>query len=98
MNYKNRALDAIELAIKKIEKHLETLYDRPIKHLPSEHILKFKDTLLKMKASIEENVLPNDYKPTLGKVIVDSWPYDSEIGPLIIAAEKKYYNHLKSLV
>lgn len=52
----------------------------------------FRQILIQMAQSLKSGDLPNrmDRHPGMGAVVVDSWPFDSELGELIIAAERAY--------
>ena len=52
----------------------------------------FRDNLKTMKHQIESgNVPPRDERLMgMGRIIADSWPYDNELGKLILEAEQQY--------
>ena len=86
---KKKALDAIDNAIKKINEHFSGTTDPAIASIPSDHIRRLQKSLIEMKRCIEED-RPEQGKSLIGvgRVIADSWPYDSIIGGLIVEAEQ----------
>lgn len=92
---KKIALDAIDKAIKGIDKHFTDTTDPAISSIPSDHIRRLQRKLIEMKKSIEENRIEQAKTLVgLGRVIADSWPYDSVIGGLIIDAEQSFKKYI----
>ncbi|WP_269859640.1 hypothetical protein [Streptomyces sp. RPT161] len=55
-------------------------------------LTKFRQTLESMKHQIESNAVPPRAQRLtgMGRVIADSWPFDSELAALILEAERRY--------
>jgi hypothetical protein len=57
-----------------------------------EQLVRVKDELERMLSAVETNRLPPrvDRNSGLGRVIVDSWPFDWYLGEVIISAAEAY--------
>ncbi len=57
----------------------------------------FRQILVQMASNLDslEDIQGETRSPTrMGRVIVDSWPLDSEIGEAILAAEQEYWKFI----
>lgn len=92
---KKKTLDAINKAVKRIDEHFSGTADPAIASIPHDHIRRLQKKLIQMKRSIEENCLEQGKSLIgLGRVIADSWPYDSVIGGLIVDAEQCFKEYI----
>jgi hypothetical protein len=88
---KTKALDTINKAINRSNDHFAGDVDTVIRSIPLTHLKQLLKSLYEMKHSIETNNLKQGESLIgIGKIIVDSWPYDSEIGNLIINASHEF--------
>ncbi len=89
----------IEKAIFAIDKEISE------KKLPAEgpmslaQLSQFKQALYQMRDVLNRNNTPREQREivSLGKIIVDSWPLNSELGKIIIQAEEEFrkFEHLR---
>jgi hypothetical protein len=88
----------VEAAVQKINVALEalnreaTLREDEWVFSSPQQVAMFRSELERMKRDLKSSAdSSNDKKsPGMGRVIADSWPLTSELGALIIAAEKAY--------
>lgn len=91
MDKKLKALDAINKAISRVDDHFTGDLDPAIKSIPLFHLKQLQEKLYEMRYCIETNNLKQGVSLIgIGRVIADSWPYDSVIGNLIIRASQEY--------
>ena len=71
------------------DNHLGGDRDPSLEQYLDDQIRRFRDNLEEMYNDIEAGTVLK--RPaTMGHAIVDGWPYESELGRLIVSAEDKY--------
>jgi hypothetical protein len=87
----NNAIKKINLAIDEIERAISN-YDKFSSFTTINQLDNFKAVLMKTKYLIESENIPHESQRYLGmsRVIIDQWPFDSELGRIIIDAESAY--------
>jgi hypothetical protein len=93
---KIKALDAIDKAIDRINEHFNGDADPVISSIAIDHLKRLQKQLYYMKNIIESNNMKQGESLIgIGKVIVDSWPYDSVIGNLIVKADQEFKSYIR---
>lgn len=95
MDQKTIALDAINEAINRISEHFNGDIDPTLITISSAHIKLLQQHLFEMKNSIDtDNFMQGQSLFGIGRVVVDSWPFDSVVGNSIIKADQCYRNYM----
>lgn len=95
---KYEVVKKIDAAIKAIDEHLNgTIVDVKISSIPNNQLLSFKDKLVKMKIQVEQDSLSPYQVPGMGRVITDSWPFNSSVGEKVLESEQSYINFIKKI-
>lgn len=93
MNNRSRtALLKVNKAIEELDKAILTGNEDIMSVTSSAQLNSFKDKLLKVACEIESDNLRKKSERNLGisRVIVDQWPFDLQLGLLLIEAEQAY--------
>jgi len=78
------AIDGIQEEIKKANQGLETLNEL-------DHLQFILFTLKKMKYNlIDDNLKVSDFKPTIARFVIDTWPLTDPLGNKICQIEYEY--------
>ena len=98
MSKLDRARTALERAIAAIDRALPGA--GPTAMGPHSHaqLLRFRTNLVAMLADLDAPPAhpPRPAVPSLGHIIADSWPLDSDLGEAILAGEQEYEAWAKS--
>ncbi len=85
---KQNIIEKIDTCIKLIDDRF-LLKHYQLRGISIEQLKLFRDKLTLISESIKNNSFA--YKNTnMGKIIIDSWPFDSQLGELIIEIENSY--------
>ncbi|WP_168395647.1 hypothetical protein [Erwinia amylovora] len=88
----NKAVVKIQKAIDELEKAILTKDMKVISVSSITQLTKFKDTFSIALAIIKSGNIPPQNERILGiaRVIVDQWPYNLELGDILLDAEEAY--------
>lgn len=92
MNDMDKAAGLVSAALDEIEVELEA-HRNGNGSVGNEAVLsRFRTILQKMKSDLAGGCLPPKDQRNfgMGRVVTDSWPYDSKLGALILSAEQAY--------
>ena len=80
--------------VKRALQELEVVLRDKENTLPRGQLLRFREELERMHQELESGALPPKDMRYVGMahVIVDSWPLNTVLGPLIVKAEDAYIN------
>ena len=93
----NNVKQRLQIAIDKLDKELEKHHNgEKAEGLPKQ-LEKFRDCFLEALNKVNNNALPSLSNRHLGiaHIIVDSWPFTSKLGELLIDAESAYKLYAK---
>jgi hypothetical protein len=87
-----KALGVVAAALNAIDEELQRRREGRGSVSNVEQLVAFRKELVHWYQLLESNALPNKdaRRPGMSRVIVDSWPFDSALGQLLISAEKAY--------
>lgn len=88
MDRRARARDLVAVALAAVEAELAS----PCHALCPVQLGTCRDTLRGYLAELERDALPprRERGEALGKIIVDSWPFDVPLGPVVLQAERAW--------
>jgi hypothetical protein len=87
-----KALGAVAAALAALDEELQRCREGRDSVSNVEQLGAFRKELVHWYRLLESNALPNKdaRRAGMSRVIADSWPFDSELGRLLISAEKAY--------
>ncbi|HUL58932.1 MAG TPA: hypothetical protein VLU43_06650 [Anaeromyxobacteraceae bacterium] len=90
MDRRARARELLSSALAEVEKELSA----PRTNLCPNQLGTARETLRGYLATLDTDALPprRDRAEGLGRMILDSWPYDSPLGTAILQAERAWRN------
>ncbi len=90
MDRRDRARTLVLSALDAIERELAS----PSHQLCPEQLGTCRETLRRYLDAIETGVLPprRDRAEGLGRIVMDSWPFDLDLGNLVLQAERAWRN------
>jgi hypothetical protein len=90
MDRRARALELVTSALAEVEVELTT----PRYRIDAGQLGTCRTTLRAYLADIEKGALPpkRDRAEGLGRMVLDSWPYDAPLGNLVLQAERAWRN------
>ncbi|MEB6222036.1 hypothetical protein [Pantoea anthophila] len=88
----NRAVAKIQKAIDEIDEAVVTNDIKVLSAISASQLSKFKESLSIVLTIIKSDNIPPKKERVIGisRVIVDQWPFDLELGNIIIEAEQAY--------
>lgn len=90
----NEAKNDISKAISLLVDHLSGEDESSIKEVPEQQKKIVLGRLKDMLEALDSGVLPEKYDRNLGisRLVVDSWPFDSQVSEKVVRAEKSFIN------
>lgn len=84
-----KAVQAVTKAVAAIEAELQRHSDGRGEVSSPAQLTTLKDALLRMRAELQSGQISLS-EVGVGRVIADSWPFDSRLGQMIVQAEQDY--------
>jgi len=86
----DRAMNFVQKALTELENEIQRHHAGEEKYGTSTQLGMFKKTLENMRDELQSNNV-SFACGGMGRIIADSWPFDSELGKFLLQAEQSYF-------